>query len=210
MKPILVVEDKYEAIYKIAYLKCKNIPFSKQNLAIVFSEKATFTIRRAGGAGSVRGFLSMLKTDGYEDKKIIGLFDYDKEGCENFYHLKNNCENEWNDPIQGNKQSGFYRKRKLHPCFYALLLPVPNRLEEITSDITQGVFTSFVEVENLIMLETLKELKCVDEKSVLNTRYFKIKDNIKSKAFELFNDLDKSKFADFVPLFSKIDELFSK
>ncbi len=208
LKPILVVEDKYEAIYKISYLKSEHINFTKNTLDSVFSENAPFAIRRAGGAGSVRGFLSMLKTDGYEDKKIIGLFDYDKEGCENFYHLKNGCEGEWNDPIAGDKTSGFYRKRKLHPCFYALLIPVPARLDSITSDITKGVFTSFVEVENLISEQKLIELKCVDEQSVLTTKYYKVKDSVKPRALDLFASLDRKEFEDFVPLFSRVKALF--
>ena len=62
------------------------------------------------------GVLSMTTTDGYDDKKIIGLFDYDEEGCKNFYLLKNRCDGAWNDPILGNKRTGFYRKRKKHNC----------------------------------------------------------------------------------------------
>ena len=108
VKPILIVEDIYESIYKIGYLKCKNIEFTKETLDEVFLEKASFVIRRAGGAGKVGGFLSMETTDGYEDKKVVGLFDYDYEGCENFYHLKRRCNNEWSDEIQGTKKTGFY------------------------------------------------------------------------------------------------------
>lgn len=208
IKPILIVEDKYEAIYKIAYLKCENITFTKENLNQIFAENAPFTIRRAGGAGSVRGFLNMTTTDGYEDKKIIGLFDYDKEGCENFYLLKNHAEGVWKDPIMGTKADGFHRKRKNHDCFYALLLPVPERLDSITSDITKGIFTSFVEVENLISEKKLLELKCVTEESVLDKKYYKIKDQMKSKATELYFNLEGKEFKDFKALYKSIKELF--
>ena len=208
LKPILIVEDFYESIYKIAYLKCNKIDFEKKDLDTVFSEHAPFTIRRAGGAGSVGGFLSMTTLDGYTDKKVIGLFDFDKEGCENFYHLKKRCDNEWNDPIKGDKRNGYFRKRKNHPCFISLLLPIPQRLDGLTSDITQGSFTSFVEIENLISQEKLIALNCVDSKTVLDKTYFKIKDSVKSKALEKFYDLTAPDFTDFIPLFSKIQELF--
>jgi energy-coupling factor transporter ATP-binding protein EcfA2 len=209
LKPILVVEDKYEAIYKIAYLKCENIAFTKENLDEIFNESAPFTIRRAGGAGSVRGFLSMLKTDGYEDKRVVGLFDYDKEGCENFYHLKDSSTGEWKNEILGDKKSGYYRKRKNHPCFYALLIPIPQRLNSVTSDVKTGVFTSFVEIENLISESKLIELGCVAERTVLDKKYYKVKDTIKSKALELFLKVDKKEFSDFNPLFKKVNELFN-
>ncbi|MBL0098686.1 MAG: hypothetical protein IPP49_00395 [Saprospiraceae bacterium] len=106
----------------------------------------------------------MTTTDGYSDKKVIGLFDYDKEGCENFYHLKKHSEKEWDDQIFGEKSTGYYRKRKNHPCFYGVLLPIPLRLDGLTSDIKDAQFTSFVEIENLINQDRLIELGCVDEK----------------------------------------------
>ncbi len=208
LKPILYVEDVYEGIYKIAYLKCNNIEFTTDNLEQIFSTNAPFTIRRAGGAGSVGGVLSMTTTDGYIDKKVIGLFDFDEEGCQNFYHLKKRCDNDWSDPIQGDKRNGYFRKRRNHPYFYALLLPIPQRLDGLTSDITQGSFTSFVAIENLINQEKLISLGCVELKTVLDKSYYKIKDTIKSKSIEKFAPLPSEDFIDFIPLFSKINQLF--
>jgi len=205
-KPILFVEDKYIEIYMISFLKLNGIEFNKDNIEEVFKVNCPFTIRRACGAGSVGGFLSMKTTDGYEDKKIIGLFDYDKEGCENFYQLKKR-EN-WNDIIQGTKRTGFFKKRNGHNCFYSLLLPIPERLDPLTSDIKDGVFTSFVEIENLISQEKLIILNCVDSKSVLDKQYYKIKDTLKSKSVEKFSELPTDDFQDFKPLFDKVYELF--
>ncbi|RDB07722.1 ATP-dependent nuclease [Runella aurantiaca] len=207
-KPILYVEDIYEAIYKIGFLKCKGIEFQKETLDNVFAENAPFVIRRSGGAGSVGGILSMTTTDGYDDKKIIGLFDYDEEGCKNFYLLKNRCEGAWNDPILGDKRTGLYKKRKKHNCFYSLLLPIPERLESLTSDIKSGAFTSFVEIENLINLAKLQELNCVETKSILDKTYYKMKESLKPKAVEKFSNLPQEDFQDFIPLFDKINELF--
>ena len=209
LKPILIVEDKYEALYKIAYLKCNNISFEEQTLDLIFNKESSFTIRRAGGAGSVKGFLSMLTTDGYEDKKVIGLFDYDKEGCENFYLLKNNKCNNWKDEIFGNKKIGYLRKRMNHPCFYALLIPIPARLDHLTSDVKDACFTSFVEIENLISEQKLIELKCVETKTVMDKKYFKFKDKFKSNPIKLFLNLSKKDFEDFIPLFNRLNEIFN-
>ncbi|HSI68693.1 MAG TPA: hypothetical protein VK941_00555, partial [Gillisia sp.] len=207
-KPILYVEDIYEAIYKIGFLKCRGIEFQKETLDKIFVENSPFLIRRSGGAGSVGGVLSMATTDGYDDKKIIGLFDYDEEGCKNFYLLKKRCDGAWNEPILGEKRSGFYKKRKNHNCFYALLLPIPERLESLTRDINRCAFTSFVEIENLINITKLQELNCVETKTILDKTYYKMKDNLKSKAIDKFSDLTKEDFLDFIPLFDKLNELF--
>lgn len=205
-KPILEVEDKHDNIYRIAYLKINGIPFTKETLENVFKENCPFVIRRAEGAGSVRGFLSMNNTDGYDDKKVIGLFDHDQEGCRQFYLLHQG--NGWTREILGDKKSGYYKKRNGHDHFFALLLPIPDRLNAITSDVKNGVFQSCVEIENLIDETKLIELNCVDEKEILNVSYYKVKDSVKSKSFEKFGGLDAAHFVDFKPLFDKIIELF--
>ena len=209
-KPILKVEDHYVQIYKIAYLKINNIEFTKENLSEVFKNNAPFIIRAGSGAGALQGFLCMDPFDGYEDKKVIGLFDHDREGCNAFYFLKNKpSNNKWDEVILGDKTSGFYKKRKNHPCFYAMVLPIPESLNSITSDVSKGEFDSFVEIENLINLEKLKELNCVDEKGILVTKYYKIKNSIKDKAVDKFISVESEYFEDFKPLFEKITTLFN-
>jgi hypothetical protein len=207
-KPILVVEDKFIEIYKIGYLKVKNIDFNENNLNEIFEKEAPFAIRRSGGAGSVRGFLNMATIDGYEEKKVIGLFDYDKEGSENFYHLKKKSDGEWNDSILGTKNIGYARKRRNHPCFYSLILPIPDRLNHLTSDVAIGRFESYVEIENLINPESLMRKNCVIEENVLDKTYLKIKESAKSKALIIYSDLPTSDFDDFIPLYDRIFKLF--
>lgn len=208
LKPILIVEDKYDEIYKIAFLKINGVSFDKDDLNEKFKINSPFTIRRAEGAGAVAGILSMNNTDGYTDKKVIGLFDFDEEGSRNFYMLKGRSNKAWETQILGNKKEGYFKKRKDHPCFYALLLPIPERLESITSDIESGVFVSYVEIENLISVDKLKELNCVEEKTIMKNTYYKIKSQAKPKAIKNFIGLSKDDFEDFVPLFEKIKELF--
>lgn len=207
LKPILVVEDKYDAIYKIAYLKCKGVEITKLDFEEKFKQHATFVIRRAEGAGALAGQLSMKNTDGYEEKKLIGLFDFDTEGTERFYLL--NGKNNWDNIISGTILSGLVKKRNQHNCFYALLLPVPDRLKHLVSDIKLGKFISYVEVENLIEQKSLTDLKLVTIETVLNQEYFKIKDTYKPKLGNILIELPDHKFKDFKPLFDKIEELFA-
>lgn len=209
LKPILVVEDKYEGIYKLAFLKINNISCTKDNINDVFSENCPFIIRRAGGTGGVTGFLCMNMTDGYDDKKVVGLYDYDEEGCRNFYLLRGKANNAWNNEILGDKHTGFYKKRIGHPSFFALILPVPVRLNGVSSDVSQGVFTSHVEIENLLPIESLTELSCVETQEIMGNTVHKIKDTVKSESVEKFVDLPIEKFEDFKPLFNKINELFN-
>lgn len=207
-KPILVIEDKHDEIYKIAYLKINNIPFTKENIIEVFKDECFFTIRRAESAGSVAGLLGMNNTDGYEDKKIIGLFDFDKEGSEKFYHLTN--QNNWDSIILGDKSTGFYKKRNQHYCFYSLLLPIPERLHYLISPIKEGVFSSFVEIENLLPENILVTNNFVDEKTILGSKYQKCKKGVKGKMTDVLIELNPIDFLDFKPLFNKIKEIFSK
>ena len=89
-----------------------------------------------------------------------------------------------------------------------MVLPIPHRLKEITSDVSNGRFESFVEVENLIDLEKLQELNCVEEDEILERKFYKVKSSIKDKAFEKFSAVPREFFLDFEPLFDKIDKLF--
>ena len=205
-KPILVIEDKLDAIYKIAYLKVKGISFTIANYEKKFTENCPFTIRRAEGAGAVSGKLKMNNTDGYVDKKIIGLFDFDREGSENFYLLKKG--NNWDDQINGNKKTGIYKKRNNHDCFYGILLPVPDRHSNLVSDIRQGRFESFIEIENLLSDEVLEKNKLVTKEEILSHEYLKIKNDVKSDLAKILVGLNEDDFNDFLPLYDKIEELF--
>ncbi|MEP1208430.1 MAG: AAA family ATPase [Rhizobiaceae bacterium] len=205
-KPILIVEDKYSDIYQIAYLKTAGIPFKEDNLELVFKEKSPFVIRRAEGAGHLSGKLRMKNTDGYDDKRLLGLFDFDKEGTENFYCLKRGIG--WADEILGDLASGFFKKRQDHPCFYAMLLPVPDRLRDIVSSITDGRFESFVEIENLLSKEFLIDNQLVNEAQILDKKYLKVNAGAKRRMKKIAVGLEKKEFKDFQPLFDKITELF--
>lgn len=204
-KPILYVEDKYDQIYKIAYLKIHKHTFNKSNFESVFKEKAPFTIRRSEGAGKLSGRMRVANNDGYEDKKIIGLYDFDKEGREQIHQLKK--ETYWDDQYYGDKKSGYYRKRKDHKCFFALLIPIPDRLDKFAS-IEWESFISYVEVENLLPDKFLIDNSFASEQEFPGGKYLKIDDAKKSKIWESLFDLPAKDFDDFKPLFDAVDNLF--
>ena len=208
-RPSVVVEDKYDQIYKIAWLKLNDIEYENENqINEKFDEKAVFHFFGFESAGSVAGLLRTNNTDFYIGKKIIGLFDFDEEGSEHFYHLQKS-QYGWDNNILGDQKQGYYKKRNDHDCFYALLLPIPDALKDKVSDICVGNFKSLVEIENLLPENFLiKNNFCTKEK-VLNCEYLKVRDDKKNKIWKKLNDLNKDDFKNFKPLFEKIDSIIN-
>jgi predicted ATPase len=205
-KPILYIEDSYDQIYKIAYLKVKNIECTVENYLSLFKENSPFTIRRCEGATKLSGRMRVANNDGYEDKKIIGLFDFDKEGREQIHNLKK--DKFWDDKYYGNIETGYYRKRNDHSTFYALLIPIPDRLKKF-ADIEWENFASYVEIENLLPDEFLLSNSFANEINSPAGKYLKINDTKKSKIWLKLFDLKVEQFSDFNILFKKIEDLLN-
>jgi hypothetical protein len=201
-KPLLFVEDTYDDLYKIAWLKLAGKVHSKAKFAAVFEEESPFLIFKAEGATCLAGFLRMKNADFLKNRKIVGLFDFDQTGVNQFKSLSN--ETYWNEPALGDKHSGLYKKRSDHPCFYTLLLPIPDRLKSL-ADLA---WPSFVEIENLLPHSfLLNNTFATEEKTTGNTTYLKINENKKTKISEKVFDLSADDFNDFKPLFEKINSL---
>jgi AAA15 family ATPase/GTPase len=205
-KPILYVEDKYDQIYRIAFLKTIGIECNNENFEDLFKENALFNIHSGEGARKLAGRLRSHDHDGCEEKKIIGLFDFDREGREHFYHLQN--EKFWPDDCSGNLKSGYFKKRSDHKCFYALLLPVPDELKHLASLIWPD-FVSYVEIENLLSKSFLEEKQLVEKKECPAGKYLKVKENKKDKLWKILFDLPEEHFKNFSPLFERIMGLFT-
>jgi hypothetical protein len=146
----------------------------------------------------------MANTDYLDKRKIIGVFDFDITGVEKFNIIKNNTY--WKVAIEGDKFNGLYKKRNDHPCFFAMLIPVPKDLENLA-----GIeFPSFIEIENLLPKEFLKLNNFVTEEITTgNTSYLKMKGNKKCILWEKALELEEEGFNNFKPLFSKINFLFN-
>lgn len=202
-KPLVFVEDTYDQIYKIAWLKLFEKEHSKSNFDEIFSRECKFLIFKAEGASNLAGFLRQKNIDYFSNKKVIGLFDFDEQGRKQFKCLKN--ETYWNLGPINDKKTGTYKKRNDHELFCALLIPIPEHLENL-ADLD---FPSFVEIENLLPHKFLLDNGFASEsKTTGNTVFIRIKEEKKSKIWEKLFDLPKDDFVHFAPLFKIINELF--
>lgn len=200
---LLLVEDQYTQIYKVAWLKLNDIEFNQENIEDIFLEYADFTVLGAHGVGGVAGYLR-AKNPELIDKHLVGLFDFDAKGSESFYLLGK--EEYWKGGNKGAKDSGIYKKRSDHPCCYALLLPVPERLSNL-ADLEYANFSSYIEIENLLPEKFLLDNNFVDTKKISGGSYFKIKDKYKSSLWKRAIALEKKDFSDFRSLFETFKSL---
>jgi AAA15 family ATPase/GTPase len=199
-KPILYVEDTYDQIYKISWLKLHDISCNKDNYESLFKTHSNFSILRAEGAGSLEGFLKAKNIDYWKDKKVIGLFDCDAEGMMKFKLVKHNWKQE--KKIEGTLESGLYLARDPHLKFYCMLIPIPDRL-------TLQADLSLIEIEHLLPESFLISHAFATENVTLgNTKYLEINSKKKPKLWENLFELSIDDFADFAPLYKKVEALF--
>lgn len=191
----------------MAWLKLNNHEFTAENLDETFNEHADFSILGLKGTGALAGLLRSKNANVFENSKIVGLFDFDKEGGENFHHLKR--EKFWGKTVLGEKRTGHYRKRKDHEYWFGMLLPIPERLD-VLADLDYDNFASYIEIENLLPTEFLTSNKFVETKKVVGIEYLKIKDNAKTKLWKKAIELDGQSFIDFSHIFNRFEELLQE
>lgn len=213
----LLVEDSYAQIYKIAWMKLKGIDFDKDNLDVVFDNNADFEIISGNDCSGIAGLLNAKSTEIYKGMKIIGLFDYDKEGSEKFYQLKEGFNKK---NIFGSLSSGFYKTKTTasdDTKIFALMLPVPKRLHSLISRSQNGedriwdgdgMFANYVEIETLLPVSYLKTNEGYELNNICGTDYYKAKDKNKKSLWKNLILQDKEVFSDFIPLFKAIHSLF--
>lgn len=210
----LLVEDTYDQIYKIAWLKLKNIDFNKDTLCEAFEKNADFEILNDFASSGIAGAISAKNVKIFGADKIVGLFDYDQEGSEKFYNLKEGFQK--ND-IQGNLEKGFYRKKDIKNCdkeIYAAILPIPKRLNPLihrsSSDKLwsgDGKTSNFVEIETLLDKDFLSQNKNCRKEKFHEYEYYLVNDKNKEKFWHDLVDQPSEIFTDFIPLFNLIHEL---
>lgn len=213
----VLVEDKYDQIYKIAWLKLKDISFTKETIDDIFKVNAPFDIFNNFSANGVAGCLSVKNYNLFNNQIIIGLFDFDKEGSERFYNLIEGFNSK--DDIMGELSSGFYKAKKTNGItkIYGLMLPVPSRLYRLIARSEcknnnlwkgEGFFANFVEVESLLQEDFSKNSNSFELENTFGINHYVVKDDKKSSLWiELVNQ-PKEVFFDFIPLFKKLYELF--
>ena len=205
---MLFVEDKYDQIYKIAYLKVKEIEdITEENYEEKFNKYSNFTIHGNFSCGGLYNRLISPNTTNDKDKVIICLFDFDNEGYRKFKDLeqkKNNTTKLFSEK-EGCIRDGLYLKH-YESERYALMLPIPERLEQYVS--VKSSSDCFIEIETLLSEEYLK----INAKAELRSevlQFYKMKDKNKKDFWKDLFEVDKEYFIDFVPLFDKIERLFS-
>jgi AAA15 family ATPase/GTPase len=212
-KPILFVEDSYNQIYKICWLKMKEIDCDLQNFENKFDSECDFEILSKEGATGVLGLLKSTPIDEWKSKKVIGLFDFDDEGFKCFKESEKNrsgclkSTGGWQE-IKGIESECLYRKRKGHECFYAILLPVPEHRKGYASKDNK---LNHLSVELLFTDDSLKKIDYYGgtEKLGCGAEVTTIKGK-KNAIYKRLFDLEKDDFESFKPLFSKIEELFNQ
>lgn len=213
----LLIEDSYDQIYKIAWMKLKRIDFDKDNLDVVFDNNADFEIISGNDCSGIAGLLNAKSTEIYKGMKVIGLFDYDKEGSEKFYQLKEGFNKK---DILGSLSSGFYKTKTTasdDTKIFALMLPVPERLHSLISRSQNGedkiwagdgMFANYVEIETLLSVSYLQTSEGYELNNICGTDYYKAKDKNKKSLWKNLILQDKEVFSDFIPLFKAIHSLF--
>jgi len=147
---MLFVEDKYDQIYKIAYLKVKGIHnITVENFEEKFSENCDFTIHGNFSCGGLYSRLISSNTTNDQNCVIICLFDFDSEGYRKFEDLEKKKENQDKlFPIKdGSVRNGLSLKH-YKSNRYALMIPIPERLDDYVSEKTSS--DCFIEIESYL------------------------------------------------------------
>lgn len=206
---MLFVEDKYDQIYKIAYLKVKGIDdITEENFEEKFNEIANFSIHGNFSCGGLYSRLICSNITSDENNKIICLFDFDNEGYKKYKDLttKKDDTNKIFPNKEGTVREGLFIKH-FRVDRYALMLPIPERLEKYISIKTST--DCFIEVESLLSEEYLKTNdKAEIRSSVL--QFYKMKDNHKNDFWKDLFEVNMEHFKDFKPLFAKVEQIFKE
>lgn len=192
-KPIIITEGKTDKkILEIAWNKLYDIELP---YLIIPSGKEENEEKRTGSADTVKRTLESILN--ITDNIIIGLFDNDREGAEQF----NGLDKKIFEPFDQNK----YFRKHLTKEKYAFILPEPNFRQEFVTkeDLTQRYFV----IEHYFSNEIL-ELNHMKGNSILNSTVFKIQGD-KDEFTNKIRDLDKSEFSAFKVLFEEIKKVIS-
>lgn len=206
---MLFVEDKYDQIYKIAFLKVKGIEgISEENFEEKFSENSSFTLHGNFSCGGLYSRLISSNITNDQNSVIICLFDFDAEGYRKFEELSKKKENQTKlfPYKEGSVREGLSLKH-YQSYRYALMIPIPERLDDYVSEETSS--DCFVEIETLISEEYLKSNpKAVQRSNIL--KFYKMKDKHKNDFWKDLFEVDKEHFKDFEPLFARIEKIFEE
>lgn len=149
---------------------------------------------RTGNADTVRRtceLVSSMKTQ----LKVVGLFDNDREGNEQFKGLNKKA-------FENYEIGKDYRKHK-ELNIWGLLLPTPSFRQKFVTD---NIHYRFIEIESYFKDHILEE-NLLKGDPILETDIFEINDGSKNSFSEKVDEYNKAEFDEFKILFSKINHI---
>lgn len=204
---MLFVEDKYDQIYKIAYLKIKGVDgITEENYERKFNEYSNFTIHGNFSCGGLYSRLICSNTTNDKNSITICLFDFDAEGYRKFEELEKKKDNQTKlFPVKSGSVRDGLNLKHYKANRYALMIPIPERLEKYISTRTSS--DCFIEIETLLSEEYLKTNSKAELRSEV-LPFYKMKDKYKNDFWKDLFSVGKEHFKDFEPLFAQIEHLF--
>ena len=191
-RPIVLTEGKTDKkILDTAWGKLfpgQNCPFQVISSGIQIDENA-----RSGSAETVRRSLEYLST--LTDRKIIGLFDNDREGNEQFKGLNRTIFEPHNLNIESRKH--------LAKDIFGLLLTIPDhRTDFVTAN---SITQRYLVIEHFFTDPILEQHNMKGE-NILQTPVFEISGH-KNNFSDSCDQFNRDDFLAFEPLFTKIQEM---
>jgi hypothetical protein len=192
-KPVLITEGRSDAqIIATAWRKLhadKPIPFDLIPSGIEANEDT-----RCGNADSVRRMLEFLPS--VTNQSVVGLFDNDREGNEQFKGLSVRAFEQWKPSCT--------RRKHLSKNLWGLLLPMPpGRRLFVTED---NICQRYLAIEHYFTDEVLSEMS-MKGAGILGSPVFEIRGDKKMKFANSVASLDPAAFSEFAALFKCIADI---
>lgn len=192
-KPLIITEGKTDVVLiETAWQKLypnTEMFFKCEASGIEFEKE-----KREGNANNVRRTIEFLAN--VADRPIIGLFDNDREGNEQFKGVNNKI-------FEAHNIKNSIRKHN-NKNIWAMLLPVPNERKLFVTD--DDMLQRYFVIEHYFSDDVLRNQKMYG-KNILKTEVFKINDKRKDEFSHKINDLDAKDFKNFEILFEEIKNI---
>lgn len=194
-KPLVLTEGKTDTqLINTAWEKL--YPHKEMFFECMASGLEADNNKKQGSAETVRRTIEFWST--IAEKSIIGLFDNDREGNEQFKGLSDKIFEKHDIKKDSRKHN--------NTNVWGLLLPVPEerKIFVTDNDITQRYFV----IEHYFSDDILKKYHLYGN-NILETCVFKVTGKNKDKFSKEVANLDAKEFENFKILFSKIGDLFN-
>lgn len=194
-KPLVFVEGKNDRTH-LETAWSKLYPDREQPFDILSC--GDYGVSKKNDNGGVKTLKLMLELLGsYEVRSVVGLFDNDRAGAEQFNGL---------GPSHGFSDGyDLLHRRHAEGYVHAHLLPVPNERRDFSPD---RIAYRMFELEHYYSDEVLQANGVADAPTYQGAKVFQIKDSQKTAFAEAVKALDAAEFRNFSPLFVRLLTIF--